>query len=83
MHNKFHADEVRFAEKYALGAKAGEYAIQGGGVPVRIQDVEGVVAVIVVSGLKQDQDHGVIIETLEEFIWQEVQEFRQGYGQNV
>lgn len=74
MHNKFQGDEVKFAEKYTLGAKAGEYAIHGGGVPVRVKDVEGVVAVIVVSGLKQDQDHGVIIETLEEFLQQEVRE---------
>ena len=34
MHNKFQGDEVKFAEKYALGARAGEYAIHGGGVRV-------------------------------------------------
>lgn len=68
MHNKFQGDEVKFAEKYALGAKAGEYAIHGGGVPVRVRDVEGVVAVIVVSGLKQDQDHAFVIEALEEYL---------------
>lgn len=36
--------------------------VHGGGVPVRVRGVEGVVAVIVVSGLKQDQDHMVVIE---------------------
>ena len=71
MHNKFQGNEAKFAEKYALDAKAGEYAIHGGGVPVRVKGVEGVVAVIVVSGLKQDQDHGVIMETLEEFLEQQ------------
>ena len=37
----------------------------GGGVPIRVTGVEGVVAVVVVSGLKQDQDHGVIVEVVQ------------------
>ena len=35
---------------------------------MRIREVEGIVAVIVVSGLKQDQDHMIIIEALEEYL---------------
>lgn len=31
MHTKFEGDERRFAEKFALGARAGKYAIHGGG----------------------------------------------------
>ena len=77
MHNKFMGDEVKFAEKYALGASAGQYAIHGG-VPVRVRDVEGVVAVIVVSGLRQDQDHSVITETLEGFLEQEARDQSPG-----
>ena len=60
--------EGAFANKYALGATTGEYAIHGGGVPLRVEGVEGVVGVIVVSGLKQEEDHMVVIEALEEFI---------------
>ena len=58
--------EEGFARKFMLGDRAGEYAVHGGGVPVRVQGVEGVVAVVVVSGLKQEEDHMVVIEALEE-----------------
>ena len=62
-------DEVAFREKYGLGNSAGEYAIHGGGVPIRVTGVEGVVAVVVVSGLKQDEDHGVIVEVIRELYY--------------
>lgn len=68
MHCKFNGDEVAFREKYGLGNSAGEYAIHGGGVPIRVRGVEGVVAVVVVSGLKQDEDHGVIVEVIRQCI---------------
>lgn len=42
--------------------------VHGGGVPVRVKDVEGIVAVIVVSGLKQHEDHQIVIEALEAFL---------------
>lgn len=68
MHNKNNGDEAAFAKKYMLGERAGDYAIHGGGWPVRVKGVEGVVGVIVVSGLKQEQDHQVIVEVLEEIV---------------
>ena len=68
MHVKFQGDEGDFAAKFALGSKAGDYAIHGGAVPVRVVGVEGVVAVIVVSGLKQEQDHMVVVEAMEDCI---------------
>ncbi|KAI5249849.1 hypothetical protein E4T43_00432 [Aureobasidium subglaciale] len=68
MHNKFQGDEKAFAEKYCLQERAKEYAIHGGGFPVRVKGVEGVVAVIVVSGLKQQQDHQVIVQTCRDFL---------------
>ncbi|RVX68882.1 hypothetical protein B0A52_07537 [Exophiala mesophila] len=68
MHNKLHGDEDAFKKKYMLGESAGEYAIHGGGVPVRVHGVEGIVGVIVVSGLKQHEDHQVVVEGLEEYI---------------
>jgi uncharacterized protein (UPF0303 family) len=68
MHNKMNGDEKAFADKYMLGQTAGEYAIYGGGVPVRVKGVEGVVGVIVVSGLKQEEDHMVVLEALQMFL---------------
>ncbi|THW84933.1 hypothetical protein D6D17_09273 [Aureobasidium pullulans] len=68
MHNKFQGDEKAFAEKYCLQERAKEYAIHGGGFPVRVKGVEGVVAVIVVSGLKQQQDHQIIVQTCRDFL---------------
>ncbi|GIZ46195.1 hypothetical protein CKM354_000933100 [Cercospora kikuchii] len=68
MHNKFQGDEPAFAAKFGLGPQAGEYAIHGGGFPVRVQGVEGIVAVIVVSGLAQAQDHGIIVQTVSDYL---------------
>ncbi|KAK7545381.1 DUF336 domain-containing protein [Phyllosticta citricarpa] len=68
MHNKLGGDEAKFAAKYMLGERAGQYAIHGGGFPVRVKGVEGIVGVIVVSGLAQHQDHQIIVETVEKYI---------------
>jgi uncharacterized protein (UPF0303 family) len=46
--------------------QAGLYAIHGGGVPIYVRGVEGLVAVVVVSGLKQHEDHGVISDVVHE-----------------
>ncbi|KAL2879301.1 hypothetical protein SGCOL_005429 [Colletotrichum sp. CLE4] len=65
LHNKMDGNEQLFASKFGMSTEqAGKYAIHGGGVPIRVQGVEGVVAVVVVSGLKQDEDHGVIIDVI-------------------
>lgn len=62
---KYKGDEAAFAAKFGLGPEqAGQYAIHGGGAPIRVAGVEGVVAVVVVSGLKQHEDHGVISEVI-------------------
>lgn len=68
MHNKFAGDEMAFAAKFGLSTKASEYAIHGGGWPIRVRGVEGVVAVVVVSGLRQEQDHGIIVQTVSEML---------------
>ncbi|KAL2012277.1 hypothetical protein VTN00DRAFT_4995 [Thermoascus crustaceus] len=67
--------EEEFAKKYALpssngGSVADDYAIHGGGFPVRVKGVDGVVGVIVVSGLKQEHDHQAIVEVVKDFIEQ-------------
>ncbi|KAK6592696.1 DUF967 domain protein [Botrytis cinerea] len=66
---KFEGDEGAFARKYGLGNGAGDYAIHGGGVPIRVTGVEGVVACVVVSGLKQWEDHGVIVEVIRDLYY--------------
>jgi uncharacterized protein (UPF0303 family) len=69
MHNKMQGDEAAFARKFGMGSeRAGEFAIHGGGWPVRVKGVEGVVAVVVVSGLKQEQDHGVVVQCVAELL---------------
>lgn len=65
--------ESAFVAKFGLksmngGTVADDYAIHGGGFPVRVDSVEGVIGVIVVSGLKQEDDHQVIVEVVNEFI---------------
>ncbi|PLB41358.1 DUF967 domain protein [Aspergillus candidus] len=63
-----------FVRKFALksgsggGGPADDYAIHGGGFPVRVTGVDGVVGVIVVSGLRQEDDHQVVVETVREFV---------------
>jgi uncharacterized protein (UPF0303 family) len=79
MHNKFSGDEAGFAAKFALGQHAGQYAIHGGGWPVRVRGVEGIVAVVVVSGLRQEQDHGIIVQTVSEML----EELRAELGEEV
>ena len=65
MNQKFNdGNEEAFKNKYMLGDAAGNYAIHGGGVPLRVKGVEGVIGVVVVSGLKQQEDHMVVIEEL-------------------
>ncbi|KAH7400827.1 hypothetical protein DE146DRAFT_476420 [Phaeosphaeria sp. MPI-PUGE-AT-0046c] len=63
--NKFGGDEEAFKAKLGLGERASEYAIHGGGVPIFVKGCDTMVAVVVVSGLKQWDDHQVIIEELE------------------
>ncbi|KAG1720315.1 uncharacterized protein EDB91DRAFT_1076775 [Suillus paluster] len=44
------------------------YAVHGGGFPVKVKGVEGVIGVIVVSGLAQEDDHGVIVDGIKEYL---------------
>lgn len=66
-HCKYDGDEAAFRAKFGMSEEvASRYAIHGGAVPIRVKGVEGVVAVVVVSGLKQHEDHGVIVEVIKE-----------------
>ncbi|KAL6889122.1 hypothetical protein GGI43DRAFT_226236 [Trichoderma evansii] len=64
---KHAGNEAAFAAKFGLGpSEAGQYAIHGGAIPIRVEGVDGVVGVVIVSGLKQHEDHGVIAEVIRE-----------------
>ncbi|KAI0966108.1 hypothetical protein F4678DRAFT_307204 [Xylaria arbuscula] len=65
LHCKYEGNEEAFRNKFGMSEDvAGTYAIHGGGVPIRVAGVEGIVAVVVVSGLKQHEDHGVIVDVI-------------------
>ncbi|KFY24288.1 hypothetical protein V491_02207 [Pseudogymnoascus sp. VKM F-3775] len=69
MGQKLKGDEKAFAAKFGLSpTDASKYAIHGGAVPVRVKGVEAPVAVVIVSGLSQDEDNGVVVEVLQEWI---------------
>ncbi|KAH7924766.1 hypothetical protein BV22DRAFT_1195707 [Leucogyrophana mollusca] len=46
------------------------YALHGGGFPLKVKGVEGLVGVIVVSGLTQEDDHTVIVEGIQQYLAQ-------------
>lgn len=54
-------------EVYEMGDPS-IYAMHGGGFPVKVKGVEGIVGVIVVSGLKQEDDHSVIVDGIQEYL---------------
>jgi uncharacterized protein (UPF0303 family) len=77
MECKFNGDDRKFAEEYGLWEGQGgrkEYEIRGGGYPVYVKGVEGVVGAIVVAGLDGDLAHGVVVKAIEEY-----KELRDGY----
>ncbi|KAI1386145.1 uncharacterized protein F4822DRAFT_409080 [Hypoxylon trugodes] len=64
-HCKYAGNEEIFRKKFGMSlGQAEKYAIHGGGVPIRVKGVEGIVAVVVVSGLQQHEDHGVIVDVI-------------------
>jgi uncharacterized protein (UPF0303 family) len=65
--------DAALVKKFALvsssgGQAADDYCLSGGGFPIRVRGLDGIVGVIVVSGLHQEDDHQVIVETVKEFI---------------
>ncbi|KAF2111940.1 hypothetical protein BDV96DRAFT_614338 [Lophiotrema nucula] len=77
MQCKFGGDDRKFAEEYGLweGERGRrEYEIRGGGYPVFVKGVEGVVGAIVVAGLDGQLAHGVVVKAIEEY-----KELRDGF----
>jgi uncharacterized protein (UPF0303 family) len=69
MGQKLKGHETAFAEKFGLSPQdAAKYGIHGGAVPVRIKGVEAPVAAVIVSGLTQEDDHGVVVEVLQDWL---------------
>ncbi|KAF8661316.1 hypothetical protein AX16_001413 [Volvariella volvacea WC 439] len=45
-----------------------EYACHGGGFPVRVEGVEGVIAAVVISGLPETEDHRIAVEGIRRYV---------------
>lgn len=65
--------EAFFSKKFALKSSnpsgvPDDYAVHGGGFPIRVANVDGIVGVVVVSGLKQEHDHQVIVEVIGNYL---------------
>ncbi|KAH6629689.1 DUF967 domain-containing protein [Boeremia exigua] len=64
-HCIWNGDESKFRNLFSMSVEeSSKYAIHGGGVPIRVRGVAGIVAVVCVSGLQQEEDHGVIVEVI-------------------
>lgn len=68
--------EERFSTwAYLSDEESTLYSLDGGGVPIRVEGVEGIVGVVVVTGIVYDwQNHMVIIETIQDFLNEEKQQ---------
>lgn len=70
---QFGGDEAKFKNIFQLSdEQANSYAIHGGAVPIRVPGVDGIVAIVIVSGLAQEEDHGVIADVIKSN-WEEVE----------
>ncbi|KAK5662421.1 hypothetical protein OQA88_8332 [Cercophora sp. LCS_1] len=68
---EFDHDEAKFKQVFQLSEEqASRYAIHGGGIPIRVRGIEGIVAVVIVSGLTMEEDHGVIVDVIKQN-WEE------------
>lgn len=76
---RFHKSSMRVGENYRLkgrevcvelGLDPIDYASHGGSFPVRVAGT-GVVAAITVSGLASEDDHGLIVRVLEDYLAEE------------
>ncbi|KAF2715347.1 hypothetical protein K504DRAFT_367650 [Pleomassaria siparia CBS 279.74] len=63
-------------EEFGLGAEGrGRFSVEGGGYPIFVKGVEGVVGcIIVVAEVDGEQCHGVVIKAIEEY-----KELRDGF----
>ncbi|RMZ69703.1 hypothetical protein GMOD_00010265 [Pyrenophora seminiperda CCB06] len=74
---QFDGDYKRFTEHHAMsGDERSTYTLEGGGYPVYVKGVEGVVGTIVIVGLGMDsqQSHAILIKAVEEY-----KDLREGF----
>ena len=67
MHERVKAEEEKYDWFAKHGVKEEEYAIHGGGTPIKVRG-KGLVGVLLISGLPQVQDHLIGVEVLTEFL---------------
>ena len=67
MHQRVSAEEGNYDWFARNGVKEEEYAIHGGGLPIKVRG-KGLAGVLLISGLPQIQDHLIGIEVLTEFL---------------
>jgi uncharacterized protein (UPF0303 family) len=48
-----------------------EMSIHGGGFPIRVRGIEGIVGVVCVSGLPQHEDHKLIVDSMRQLAKEE------------
>ncbi|KUY28550.1 heme-degrading domain-containing protein [Elizabethkingia ursingii] len=63
--NSLQISNTTLGEKYGLDEK--DYVAKGGAIPVFVKNV-GMVGVITVSGLQDEEDHQIIIEALKGYL---------------
>jgi uncharacterized protein (UPF0303 family) len=67
---KFGGDQHRFREYYGVGGSGEEgrmYSCEGGGYPIFVKGVEGVVGAIVLAGLDGEEAHGRLVRAVVEY----------------
>jgi uncharacterized protein (UPF0303 family) len=77
MNCQFDGDYKRFAEQHAMsGDEWSRYTVEGGGYPVFVKGMEGVVGAIVLAGADLDGEHahGVVLRAIEEY-----KDLREGF----
>ncbi|ANB11367.1 hypothetical protein AWJ20_4173 [Sugiyamaella lignohabitans] len=51
-----------------FGKSDADYATHGGGFPIRVKGTDSLAGVVVVSGLKQEDDHAVAVESIKQYL---------------
>lgn len=63
--NSLQASNTTLEEKYGLHEK--DYVAKGGAIPVFVKEA-GMVGIITVSGLQDEEDHQIIIDALKDYL---------------
>lgn len=65
---KFNGDDGRFRDYYGIAPEdRAKYSCEGGGYPIFVKGVEGVVGAIVLAGLDGEEAHGRLVKAVVEY----------------